>query len=496
MMKLLLGPILGHTTHESACIWAHTNFEAAGGRSLAIEMFRDAAAGDPIPGSPFPLQTRTDRGNTGTANIPLPEPGRRYYYRVTFQGACLHPEIPLYSFIAPPAPSERLNRIVFAFASCHNPPKSGLDRATRLWRALYAEMVRADARFLILMGDQVYADEPKDGNVWKQALAVSGSEAQRREQRLSLYRGLYRRYWDHADFRRVMASFPTYMIWDDHEIVNGWGSEEEHRQAAQQEVFAAARQVYDEFQQSHNPPPLVPGGRHYAFRVGPAAFLVLDLRGHREVWTPQLLGDTQKDSIETYLAGLESDVSVLFVVSSVPLFHLTRRFACIPLTSDITDQWSSPPYKADRKWLLARLFAWMGAGGERQVFVLGGDVHVGTVGEAVRLNTGQRLVQVTSSPITNKPARCLDIGLSLVSHRFTIHLDDAKQDPVEACISRRYPQRNFALGTIDLAADPARPVVRFEMHWEGKKNPDPYPGGNPSGPILTAAGGADRGWMR
>ena len=44
------------------------------------------------------------------------------------------------------------------------------------------------------------------------------------EEMLSWYRDIYRGYWGFESVQRVFESFPTYMIWDDHEIVNGWGS--------------------------------------------------------------------------------------------------------------------------------------------------------------------------------------------------------------------------------------------------------------------------------
>ena len=197
-------------------------------------------------------------------------------------------------------PEQHPDRLAFAVASCHQPFKYKQPRGTVMWRALRAELIREQARFLLLVGDQVYADEA--GQAWQQSLALSEDDPSRFAKRLRLYRSLYPQYLGLPDVREAMADIPQYMIWDDHEITNGWGSEPEHAYLAHQSIFQAARKAYVEFQHSHNPQnPSDPSALYYGFHVGKAAFLVLDLRGHRQSWNRQLLGDAQRDWIVRFV---------------------------------------------------------------------------------------------------------------------------------------------------------------------------------------------------
>ena len=338
-------------------------------------------------------------------------------------------------------------------------------------------MIREQAKFAIMLGDQVYADE--DGQAWQRCMEIDDDDPDSHSRRTAIYRGLYSKYWNIPDVKNVMANFPCYMIWDDHDITNGWGSSSSHREDKEQNVFRVARQAYIDFQHSHNPHnTLTPSALYYGFRVGCSAFIALDLRGHRQVWNSQLLGQAQKDWLEDFMTTSCRDAKVLFIISSVPVFHLDARWAWIPYP-DITDQWSDEHNKGDRKWLMQRLFDWIKEDHVRQVVILGGDVHVGTFATVTILDergepTGDKIIQATSSPISNKAASFIDIFQRKASASFDTETESGQKIHVD--ISPRYPARNFLMVTVDSTSDPDKPTVRFKMHWEGKKNPDPYPG--------------------
>lgn len=467
-MNLILGPILGHVTQTSARIWAHTDQPALGESALQCEVFLDPHGTQPVQGSPFPIEIKEEESFTGICEAKLPEPNRRYYYRLLHKERVLHDE--MYTFRT--LPEEDLSRLVFAVASCHQPFKYSSPRGTVMWRALWAEMIREQARFLLLVGDQVYADE--EGKAWQQSLAVDKSNPACSSLRLQLYQSLYQKYWSFPDVKRVMANIPVYMIWDDHEITNGWGSDSRHSETTAHAVFQAASKAYIHFQHSHNPQNTIhPDAFYYSFQVGQMAFLVLDLRGHRQIWNRQLLGQTQRDWIVNFIQNECCSAKVLFVISSVPMFHLAPRWTWIP-ASDIADQWSNEHNKADRKWFLDNLLCWLKKDAKRQILILGGDVHVGTFAEAKLRGTDLKIVQATSSPISNKPCALLDMFLRKVSGTFSIKTESGQI--LDVTVAPRYPSRNFLVVTVDFTIDPVIPIVRFKMHWEGKKNPDPYPG--------------------
>jgi hypothetical protein len=275
-----------------------------------------------------------------------------------------------------------------------------------------------------------------------------------------------------------------------------------------QEIFKVARKVYEEFQHSHNPPALpyppshtpVLGHRpyYYAFRYGPVAFLVLDLRGNRKIWDGQLLGPDQWAALKHWFQSKEAqDSKILFLVSSVPMIHLKKiiakvlwisanywnsvvdflsryarflgRLRCDP--TDVADQWSAHQNNEERRELFTLLFDGYIEKGKRQVFILGGDVHVGTVAKITDSASGQSIYQFTSSPISNKPAKFLDSFLKRFSSEFTFYLESGGR-PVDVKIYRRYRQRNFGIVTVKLDTSPE---ITFRMYQEYEGKPDEIP---------------------
>ena len=69
-----------------------------------------------------------------------------------------------------------------------------------------------------MMGDQVYLDEDKPDT--SSSEHFDSSPARRREAMAEKYR----LNWSRDPVRRVLANVPTYMMWDDHDIRDGWGS--------------------------------------------------------------------------------------------------------------------------------------------------------------------------------------------------------------------------------------------------------------------------------
>jgi phosphodiesterase/alkaline phosphatase D-like protein len=114
----------------------------------------------------------------------------------------------------------------FAFGSCHQPfgpPHRGVLTVTpraSIYRQMAGLLAARDARFLALIGDQIYSDgvEPIDVRDQMKKLQPPPSEAQLRE----AYRWLHRGYFNVADFRHLLETQPTLMAWDDHDICEGW----------------------------------------------------------------------------------------------------------------------------------------------------------------------------------------------------------------------------------------------------------------------------------
>src|SRR5215213_693742 len=105
---------------------------------------------------------------------------------------------------------------------------------------------------------------------------------------------MYRKFWDNIHYRKVLCSLPAILMWDDHDITDGWGSREDSFEDDESKefkpewkcLFETAKRAFAEMQANRNPPPLSPNyeaGFDTCFRIGGAGFAVADLRSNRNV---------------------------------------------------------------------------------------------------------------------------------------------------------------------------------------------------------------------
>ncbi len=299
----------------------------------------------------------------------------------------------------------------FAFGSCHQPfhdrGDTELERApgADIYPRLQAELVRRRARFLLLLGDQIYSDAVSNASVRE---VLSRDDALTDAELVDTYRHLHRGYFAERGFRALLASIPALMTWDDHDIFDGAGSLLRPT-AFDERLRAAGTVAFREYQHLRNggatvdtPPPL----DHHAW-YGDTGFFVFDLRGCRDYHAGRIVGETQWRRFDAFLAeAKERAVPTVFVGASVPLVHgspaIMAALDGLPgsVGKDIRDRWDVPELRHEREALLDRLFAWQAACPRRRAVVLSGDVHVGAA-FTVRPRSGAgRIVQWTSSALS------------------------------------------------------------------------------------------------
>lgn len=161
-------------------------------------------------------------------------------------------------------------------------------------------------RFLLQLGDLIYADVPHYG----------GADT-------SAYRKLYRNLFASNSFRRFFKHVPVIGIYDDHEVINNWSGRDENDDEIA--AYPSASTAWKEYVGEVNPEPLEEGENYYTFQYGEsAAFFVLDTRRHRTHHTADddedktMLGYRQKQDLYRWLAAVNETVTFKFVVSSVP----------------------------------------------------------------------------------------------------------------------------------------------------------------------------------
>lgn len=185
------------------------------------------------------------------------------------------------------------------------------------------------------------------------------------------------------------------MIWDDHEIMDGWGSYTKPELANQldtiwewetteqnvklaHQMFEAAKVTYEEYEHCHNPP-TDPGVYDYHFTWGRCAFYVLDMRGQRDynrVSNDRILGKDQMERLQEWLKSDEAtSASALFIVSPVPLVHIENfivNYLDLPLlglADDLRDEWAHRSNWEERNELLSAVFDYSQDRKKRVVFL-------------------------------------------------------------------------------------------------------------------------------
>jgi alkaline phosphatase D len=386
---------LGAVDTQRVRVWVRCSGAASVEAELCVE-------GRPPVHATLALGPETDW--TGALSLCLEEPAPGAAFTCTVAGRQLRGRLAF-------APGSR-QRLVFGFGSCNRPfetvaaDRIAVSPAAAIYPAMLHDLEQQDADFLLLAGDQVYSDELTPVSV-RERLSGDADHPAPLIEAIGAYRRVSRGFLGESGYRRLRERFPTYCIWDDHDIFNCWGSRLT-KSPQDQRMFAAASRVYGEYQHTRNPggalgaPPF-----NYTFRYGDVGFLVLDIRGCRDYEQGQLLGQEQWERLRAYLASDDAaTIQTLFVVSTIPIAHVSRWLAMLfdrlPGNggNTVRDRWCSAAFVASRDALLDELFSWQTAKPERQVIVLSGDVHCASA-FTIRQRRGNGCIQqFTSSALT------------------------------------------------------------------------------------------------
>jgi hypothetical protein len=133
------------------------------------------------------------------------------------------------------------------------------------------------------------------------------------------------------------------MIWDDHDITDGWGSraasfvgDTSDFKPEWQRLFGSAFKAFSLMQASRNPESLAADpadGLDFCFRAGPWGFVFLDLRTNRNLRLGRLHTDAQLERIRQWVEQNKTAMRALFVVSPVVFSHGS------PVIEDLALSW-------------------------------------------------------------------------------------------------------------------------------------------------------------
>lgn len=340
MSHLLLGPIVGHTTDQSTIIWIRVGDDPANYtlRIRGAGVFPFGSTEDP----PGPIEF-----GTAVAVASGLRSDWEYRYQILRRTRVVG-EGGTFRTMPPP---QSMADVLFVSISCSHATDPGA------WPLLDRYVKSAKPRFIVMMGDQVYLD---DGDETAAAVWPNHFDSKPAPRRQAIA-DKYQEHWSREPVRSIMANTPCYMMWDDHDIRNGWGSfaTDSPALAAQyprgakiaaefNAYFEDCRAAYWHFQGCRNPPApaslgLPPPGKRvgmpFYMRCGRLLVLVLDDRGARDLWRPShpVLGEEQWTFLTKALGSLTSDIDALALVVPLPLTSMAPDGATQRIYGDRTD---------------------------------------------------------------------------------------------------------------------------------------------------------------
>ena len=230
-MALVLGPVLRHVGDTTAMVWVQTDTAAV------VEVLGCSTPTFEVQGFHYalvPLQGLT--------------PDSTIEYRVHVDGRQVWPEPdsrfpPSVIRTRGPRTADRLRVI---FGSCRYPKtgdaklddKLGLDALDCYSGRLTTAPVEEWPDAVILLGDQVYADELTPEA--RRHLAGRRAVGQRPADEVvtfAEYEGLYRHTWGDPEIRWILSTLPIAMIFDDHDIRDDWNTSAAWRREVNQKPW-------------------------------------------------------------------------------------------------------------------------------------------------------------------------------------------------------------------------------------------------------------------
>lgn len=281
------------------------------------------------------------------------------------------------------------------------------DPEHKAWHKLFdvqQKYVERNAPFMLLhLGDQIYEDGI-ERDIKKHAASGGGPFLHyNKKQWNALYAELYRQHWSPKYIRRVLATSPSYMIVDDHDILDDLGSLAPENfewdypmpvRGAWPERVKGALTAYTEFQKCHNPIMSDPHRIDFEFSFGPVPIFVFDLRTQRalppwealgfrrdgkhapritwdpKMWSPEtphtILGKEQFQRIVSWIDKVQQQTQPLVVLGcSIPLAFIPIE-KLMQLMTELRD-------KADDDMIFKLLF-WLNP--EKKVWEKFGEQHL------------------------------------------------------------------------------------------------------------------------
>ncbi|KAK6004140.1 hypothetical protein QM012_008990 [Aureobasidium pullulans] len=361
-----------------------------------------------------------------------------------------------------------------------------------LWRDVLNKHQSRPFHVMLGGGDQIYNDAAiRDTTYFKEWLQTKNPEHKHRadfteemqDELETFYLDRYSMWFSQGLFGLANSQIPMVNIWDDHDIIDGYGSYPHHFMSTR--IFtglgAVAFKYYMLFQhqsvvsETHrdepswvlgaSPGPYInePSRSVFMFLGRRIAFLGLDCRTER--MRDEILSQQSYDIVFDRCRSeiVKGETKHLIVLLGVPIAYPRLNFLENILTSrvmdpikaigrtgllggfvnkfdggveildDLDDHWTAKHHKLERNWFIQELQE-LAASKSVRITILGGDVHLGAVGQfytkkklGVPKDRDHRYMpNVVSSAIVNTPPP--NIMGDVLNKRNKVHHLDAETD--------------------------------------------------------------------
>ena len=346
--QLVHGPLVGNVTDSTAAFWVRTATECS---IEAIVM--DPTTGEQVSRGPN-ARSISDQDFTAVATVSGLKPNTEYQYSIHLDGQPC--ESHTFRTLAVKGRHSKFT-IAFGGGAGYVPENE------RMWDTIG----RFDPHAILLLGDNVYIDDPES---------------------YVMQQYTYHRRQSRPEWRKLTSRSPVFTIWDDHDFStnDSWGG------ADIATPFWKKDWVFPIFRQNWANPGYGGGdaqpGCWYSFHIGDVDFIMLDCRYYRtnpKVMPRSMLGPIQKQWLKDQLTAATGTFKVL--CSSVPWDFRTK--------GDSFDTWNG--YKEEHEEILGFIESQKIEG----VVLMSADRHRSDAWKISR-PAGYDLYEFNSSRLTNQ----------------------------------------------------------------------------------------------
>ncbi|CAH6419666.1 Hypothetical protein HVR_LOCUS740 [uncultured virus] len=323
---------------------------------------------------------------------------------------------------------------------------------------------------LIHMGDQAYMDK-----VFKDCVHLTLTQGQNNNTAVQILRAFGQRYCDTwMPHHNILAGLSNYHIWDDHEIKNNLTLNDLTISEDEKYVRDLAIQAYIQYQESlHLKQTEILSRYSWCKRMGDLLIIAIE-RTSRNIPVSEILQAITNQTEQNQIMTLDSTrqrpdtinrLILCFVSAPIPPPHGTYGSLYRKLTGDKGTTKTSKFWPADELADLYKgLFDWMENDRNREVLVVGGDLHFGTYGVARRGTLS--IPVVIASPITNQPTT--DRWLASKGMKGTHHITNSSEGNITFTTIASRARRCYA--TVNLNTVPMHIIMKYSAHKLPKSN--------------------------